>query len=60
MKIAVIQLPKEGDTFNEKVTKFKFNMGQFSVVEKVDLLKQTSQLICSDLINTFVSKDKLQ
>ena len=35
------------------------NMNQFSVVDKVDLFKQTSELICSNLINTTVSKDKL-
>ena len=45
---------------NEKITKFKFNMGQFSVVDKVDLFKQSSEIICSDLISTYVSKDKLQ
>ena len=34
-------------------------MGQFSVMDKVDFFKQTSELICSDLIATSVSKDKL-
>jgi len=34
-------------------------MSQFSVVDKVDFFKQTSELICSDLIATSVSKDKL-
>ena len=60
MRIAVIKPPKVGDMLNEKITEFKFNMGQFSVVDKVELFKQTSELICSDLISTFVSKDKLQ
>ena len=35
------------------------NMNQFSVVDKVDFFKQTGELICSNLINTTVSKDKL-
>ena len=60
MKIAMIQTPKAGDMPNEKITKFKLNLGQFSVVDKIDLFKQTSEIICSDLISTFVSKDKLQ
>ena len=34
-------------------------MNQFSVVNKVDFFKQNSELICSNLINTTVSKDKL-
>ena len=34
-------------------------MNQFSIVDKVDFLKQTSEFICSDLISTTVSKDKL-
>ena len=34
-------------------------MNQFSVVDKVDFFKQTSELICSNLVNTLVSKDKL-
>jgi hypothetical protein len=45
---------------NEKITEFKFNMGQFSVADKVYLIKQTSEIIFSELISTFVSKDKLQ
>ena len=45
---------------NENITKFKFNMGQFSVVDKVDFFKQTSEMICSNLISTSASKDKLQ
>ena len=59
MRIAVIQPPKEGEMLNENITEFKFNMGQFSVVDKVDLFKQTSEMICSYLIS-FISKDKLQ
>ena len=35
-------------------------MGQFSVVDKVDLFKQTSETIYSNLIRPPVSKDKLQ
>ena len=34
-------------------------MNQISVVDIVDFFKQTSELICSNLINTTVSKDKL-
>ena len=34
-------------------------MSQFSIVDKVDLFKQTSELICSNLIATLVFKDKL-
>lgn len=34
-------------------------MNQFSVVDKVDFFKQTSELICSNLMSTSVSKDKL-
>ena len=34
-------------------------MSQFSIVDKVDFFKQTSELIYSDLIATSVSKDKL-
>ena len=60
MRIAVIKPPKVGDMLNEKITEFKFNMGQFSVVDKFDLFKQTSEMICSYLISTFVSKYKLQ
>ena len=60
MRNAVIQPPRAGDMQNEKIIEFKFNMGKFSVVDKVDLFKQTNEIICSDLISTFVSKDKLQ
>ena len=37
MRIAIIQSQKAGDMLNEKITEFKFNMGQFSVVDKGDL-----------------------
>ena len=60
MRIALIQPCKANDMLNKKIIEFKFNMGQFSVVEKVDLSKQTSEMICLDLISTSVSKDKLQ
>ena len=59
MKIAVIQPPIAGDVQSEKVTEFKFSKSQFSVVDKLDFFKQTSDLIFSDLISTSVSKDKL-
>lgn len=48
MKIAVIQPPKSGVMPTEKITEFKLNMDQFSVIAKVDLLKQSSEIICSD------------
>ena len=35
-------------------------MNQFSVSDKVDLFKKTSELICSDLISASVAKDRLQ
>lgn len=60
MRIALIQPPKAGDMLNEKIIEFKFNVVQFRVVDKVDLFKQTSEMICSNLINTSISKDKLQ
>ena len=59
MKIVVIQPTTVGDVQNKKIIEFKLNMNQFSVVDKVDFFKQTSELICSNLINTTVSKDKL-
>ena len=59
MKITVIQPPRIGDPQNKKITGFKLNMSQFSVVDKVDFLKQTSEIIFSNLIRTIVSKDKL-
>ena len=59
MKIAVIQPPGTWDPQNKKIIEFKLNMSQFSVVDKVYFFKQTSELICSNLIGTTVSKDKL-
>ena len=35
-------------------------MNKFSISDKVDLFKQTSELICLDLINASVAKDRLQ
>lgn len=35
-------------------------MSQFSVLDRVDFIKQTSQFICLDLINVSISKEKLQ
>ena len=59
MKVAVIQPPIRGQSTDKKITEFKLNMSQFSIMDKVDFFKQTSELICSDLIATLVSKDKL-
>ena len=59
MKIVVIQPATVGEAQKKKIIEFKLNMNQFSVVDKVDFFKQTSELICSNLIITFVSKDKL-
>ena len=58
MKIVVIQPAAIGDLQNKRIIEFKLNMNQFSVVDKVDFFKQTSELICSNLISTTVSKDK--
>ena len=35
-------------------------MNQFSISDKVYLFKQISELICLDLINASVAKDRLQ
>ena len=59
MKVAVIQPPIRGQSTEKEITEFKLNMSQFSIVDKVDFFKQTSELMCSDLIATSVSKDKL-
>ena len=59
MKIVVIQKTTFGDDRKKKITELKLNMNQFSVVDKVDLFKQTNELIYSNLISTNVSKDKL-
>ena len=60
LKIAVIQPSKAKDVSEDKVIELKFNMNQFSVVDKVAFLKQTSERICSYIISTSVTKDKLQ
>ena len=60
LKIVVIQPPLIGYSQGTKITEFKLNMSQFSIVYKVYLFKQSSKLICSDLINALVSKEKLQ
>lgn len=59
MKIVVIQPTTVGEAQRKKISEFKLNMYQFNVVDKVDFFKQTSELICSNLISTLVSKDKL-
>lgn len=59
MKVAVIQPSIRGQSIEKEITEFKLNMVQFSIVDKVDFFKQTSELICSNLIATLVSKDKL-
>jgi hypothetical protein len=60
MKIAIIHPPIIGDPQRKKIIDFKLNMSQFSIDYKVDLFKQTSEMICFDLINTFVSNEKIQ
>ena len=59
MKVAAIQPPIKRKSTEKEITEIKLNMGQFSIVDKVDFFKQTNELICSDLIVTWVSKDKL-
>ena len=39
MKVVVIQPPVRREIPNKKITEFKLNMSQFSVVDKVDFLK---------------------
>ena len=46
LKVAVIHSSKAKDVSEDKVTEFKFNMNLLSVCDKVDLFKQTSELIC--------------
>ena len=58
MKIVVIQPTIIGDAQKKKISEFKLNMNQFSMVDKVYFFEQTSELICSNLINTILSKDK--
>ena len=50
LKVSIIQPLKAKGNSKDKVTEIKFNMNQFSISGKVDLFKQTSELICSDLI----------
>ena len=59
MKIDVIQPAMVGEVQKKNITEFKMNMNQFSVVDKVDFFNWTNELICSNLISTTVSKDKL-
>ena len=40
MKIVVIQPQSTGDLQNKKITEFKLNMNQFSVLDKVDFSKK--------------------
>ena len=58
MKIVVIHPIVVGEVQKKKITEFKLNMNQFSVLDKVDFFKKTSELICSNLIGTMISKDK--
>ena len=39
MKIVVIQATTVKDVQNKKITEFRLNMNQFSVVDKVDFFK---------------------
>ena len=45
MKIDVIRPTTVGEAWIKKITEFKLNMNQFSVVDKVDFFKKTSELI---------------
>ena len=60
LKVAIIQPLKAKGTSEDKVTEIKFNMNQFSISDKFDTFKQTSELICSNLISALVAKDRLQ
>ena len=44
MKIIVIQPTIVGEAQRKKITEFKLNMNQFSVVNKVDFFKETSEI----------------
>ena len=59
MKIVVIQPTTIGEAQKKKIIEFKLKTNQFSVFDKVDFFKQTSELICSNLISTIVSIEKL-
>ena len=39
MKVAVIQPPIRGQSNEKEITEFKLNMGQFSIVDKVEFFK---------------------
>ena len=39
MKVVVIQPPIKGQSTNKEITEIELNMGQFSIVDKVDLFK---------------------
>ena len=60
MEIVVIQPPITSDPQRKMITDFKLNMSQLGIVDIVDFFKQTNELTCSELISTFVSKEKLQ
>ena len=60
MKIEVFEPSSTGDISTKKITEFKFDMNQFSVVDRVNFFKKASEFICSDLINVFVTKENLQ
>ena len=60
MKIAVIESSSTSGLPSENVIEFKLDIGQFNVMDRVDFFKQTSELICSDLVNVSISKKKLQ
>ena len=47
-----------GEVQKKMITEFKLNMNQFSVVDKVEIFKLESELICSNLISTIVSNNK--
>ena len=59
IKIVGIQPSTVGEAQKKNITEFKLNMNQSSIVDKVDVFKQSNELICSNLISTTVSKDKL-
>ena len=60
MKIEVFEPSSTSDISTKKITEFKFDMNQFSVVDRVNFFKKASEFICSDLINVFVTKENLQ
>lgn len=60
MKFIVIQPSLTSGPQGKKIIEFKLNMSQFNIVDKVDIFKQISEIICFGLISTSVSKEKLQ